>query len=186
MLVPGTGTNPRGRYAVHFHRTGLDPHHGEAMIRGSVVTGSPGWGFVNHSSKVLMEDNVGYDVDGSAFVGEAGDEAGVMRHNFALRSVGSGDPLNSRVLVADFGHQGHGFWLQGNGVEVVDNVVAGQAGPGIVFRSLGLLQSGIGETRCPASLLANPRWAGDEPEVSVRHVPLSRFTNNAIYAETAG
>jgi len=185
-LIPGTGTNPRGRYAVHFHRTGLDADHGSAVIEGSVVRDSPGWGFVNHSSQVVMEGNFAFNVVGAGFVGEAGDEAGVMRHNFALRSSGSANPQNSRVLAQDFGHQGHGFWMQGNGVELIDNVVAGQASAAFVLKSTGLIQSGLGETRFPSRLLADPSWAGDEPDVDVSHVPISTFTGNVAYASAFG
>ena len=54
-LVSG-GENPRGRYAVHFHRTGAsDINSPPAQISGSSVFGSPGWGFVNHDSHVDID-----------------------------------------------------------------------------------------------------------------------------------
>src|SRR5262249_8682281 len=113
-LVADTGLNPRGRYAVHFHRTGVgcdDP----ATVCGCVVVNSPGWGFVNHSSNVDMEDNVAFNVVGAAFVTEAGDEIGSFRRNLAIRSAGSGHDTVAREKLQDFGHEGDGFWIQGGG-----------------------------------------------------------------------
>ncbi len=58
-LTPGTGTNQRGRYSLHFHRTGVfDLNSTPALARGNVVWGSPGWGLVHHDSHVVLEDNV--------------------------------------------------------------------------------------------------------------------------------
>ena len=88
-LVAGTGTNVRGRYSVHFHRNGVQQGSGPAIVRGSAVVGSPGWGYVNHSSYVEMTDNVAFNVDGSAFVTEAGDEIGSYVRNLAIRTHGT-------------------------------------------------------------------------------------------------
>jgi hypothetical protein len=60
------------------------------------VVDSPGWGFVNHSSNVVMEDNVAYDVIGASFTTEAGDEIGAFRRNLAVKSTGSGAGIESR------------------------------------------------------------------------------------------
>lgn len=124
--------NPRARYALHFHVTGIgaDPPH---RVEGCVVDGSPGWGVVNHHSHVDVVDSVTHEVFGAGFVAEAGDERGSFRRNFALRSAGSGELPDSRAFahgdgpghVDDFGHGGHGFWLQGPLVAVEDNVAAG-------------------------------------------------------------
>src|SRR5262249_37251539 len=38
-VVNGTGTNPRGRYAVHFHRTGAAAGDCPALVKGCVVQG---------------------------------------------------------------------------------------------------------------------------------------------------
>src|SRR5690606_11893091 len=67
VLQAGTGLNPRARYAMHFHHTGVNPANAPATVRGSVVLGSPGWGYVNHSSNVEFVDNVAYGVYGSSF-----------------------------------------------------------------------------------------------------------------------
>ena len=97
QLEPGTGTNPRGRYAVHFHRTGTVNNGDPAIVHGSVVDGSPGWGFVNHSSFVDMSDNVSFDATGAGFVTEAGDEIGSFTNNLAIGSTGSGETTESRI-----------------------------------------------------------------------------------------
>ena len=61
--TPATGTNPRGRYALHFHRTGDSDVNGvQAKAIDDVVWGSPSWGYVNHESNVLMQDTVAFDV----------------------------------------------------------------------------------------------------------------------------
>src|SRR5262249_4655617 len=77
----GGGTNVRGRYALHFHRTGPDPSTAPIQVVGNYLTDSPGWGYVNHSSNVAFTDNVAYNVDGAAFVTEVGGEIGSFTHN---------------------------------------------------------------------------------------------------------
>ena len=122
VLVPGTGTNPRARYSVHFHRTGTAPGGMPAMVVDCAAVDNPGWTFVNHSSDVIMEDNVAYKGMGAQFVTEAGNEIGVMDNNIAIDAVGDGQPEidthDQRYVSFDFGQQGHGFWLQGGGVVV--------------------------------------------------------------------
>jgi Ca2+-binding RTX toxin-like protein len=118
VLVDGTGTNPRGRYSVHLHRNGVHRTAEPARVHGSVVVDSPGWGFVNHSSYVQFSDNVAYNVDGAAFVTEAGDEIGSFVGNLAIHSIGSGQGDEARNELDDFGHGGDGFWFQGGGVRV--------------------------------------------------------------------
>lgn len=39
--IESTGLNSRGRYAVHFHRSGDDIHQSPALVAGSVVVDSP-------------------------------------------------------------------------------------------------------------------------------------------------
>ena len=185
-LVPGTGTNARARYAVHFHRAGTEGATGPAAVRGSVVEGGAGWGFVNHSSDVVFEDDVSHDVAGAGFVAEAGDEVGAFRHNLALRSAGTGAPdvegIESRKDVQDFGHEGNGFWFQGPGTEVEGNVAAGQRDGGFVYFTRGLEQANLGTTRFRSSNLTDPSQAGGEPSVNVGDVPIKLFRNNYAYA----
>lgn len=125
--------NPKGRYALHFHQAGIRADVEPAVVRGVLVHGSPGWGIVNHHSTVEVTDSATYDVFGAGFVAEAGTERGAFRRNLALRSTGSGETGDSRQFredgdegqIDDFGHGGHGFWLQGPGVALEENVAAG-------------------------------------------------------------
>src|SRR5262249_41205996 len=104
-LKPGTGTNPRARYAVHFHRTGTLNDGDPATVIGSAVVDSPGWGFVNHSSYVDMTDNVAFNVDGASFVTEVGDEIGGFYDNLAIGTTGTGEAeaIDAREGIQDFG-----------------------------------------------------------------------------------
>lgn len=128
--VAGTGTNPGGRYSVHFHRNGVERVGRPAVVRSSVVAGNPGWGFVNHSSYVDFIDNVAFDVTGAAFSMESGDEIGSFQNNIAIRMHGTGEEPIARQEEGDFGHAGDGFWLQGPGVRVENNVASGATGSG--------------------------------------------------------
>src|SRR4030095_12941186 len=113
LEIARTGLNARGRYAVHFHRTGVEPGDAAAIITDSAVVDSPGWGIVHHSSNVDVSDNVVFNALGAAYVTEAGDEIGTFDHNIAIHSRGSGQGIESRKQVQDFGHQGDGVWLHG-------------------------------------------------------------------------
>ena len=91
IAMPGTvvnspAANPIARYPLHFHRAGSGSDL--AVVEGCVVRGSPGWGFVNHSSSVSIRNNVAYEVDGGAFISEAGDEVGDFTNNIAVKMHG--------------------------------------------------------------------------------------------------
>ena len=195
-LVADTGTNARGRYAVHLHRTGTNPGDAPVCVSGCVVTDGPGWGFVNHSSNVDFVDNVAFNVAGSAFVTEAGDEIGSFRNNLAVRSVGSGEDEDQRRKLQDFGHEGDGFWFQGGGVIVNDNIATGQASSGFIFFTLGLEQEGLGRMRFAVANLWDKSWSAkiahvdhkdpdlinDPNSVPVIAVPIRSFKRNTAYA----
>ncbi|MFM7132151.1 MAG: hypothetical protein ACKO0V_22615, partial [bacterium] len=151
-LITGTGLNPRARYAVHFHRAGIDETDPlrplitdatPACVCGSAVVDSPGWGFVNHSSFVNFDHNVAFNVVGSSFVTEAGNELGRFVGNLAIKGVGAntGEGIESRKFKQDFGFQGDGFWFQGPGVDVRDNIAVSQRHDGFVFFTVGLEQT---------------------------------------------
>jgi hypothetical protein len=188
--VSGSGTNPRGRYAVHFHRTGVSGCDDPATVRGCVVENSPGWGFVSHSSNVVLEDNVAANVAGSGFVTEAGDEVGAFRRNLAVRSNGSREDTVSRDKLQDFGHEGDGFWFQGGGVAVEGNVAVGQSGAGFFLFTRGLEEDGLGRRAFPVANLPDPALApeirrataknkpADPDHVSVGQVPVRLFRDN--------
>jgi G8 domain len=137
-LLPGTDANSRGRYALHFHlRWGATYKQQPFVVRNSAVDGSPKFGIVNHGGYGLVDDNVTYRVRGSHFFAENGSEIGRFRGNLAVRSPGNGQgetggpvrpgkPHNS-------GGSGSGFWLQGGGIDVTDNIAIGHASAAFAF-----------------------------------------------------
>lgn len=138
----GSGTNPRGRYSLHFHKIVTeDINSTPASATGNAVVGSPGWGIVHHASYAVLEDNVVFDVVGSGIVAEAGNEIGAWRNNITIKTTGDGDsdtdlrvdPIRpDRVPLFDFGYQGEGYWVQGAAqVEMIDNIAISAAGGGI-------------------------------------------------------
>jgi hypothetical protein len=185
-LQDGTGTNPRGRYAVHFHKNGVTNDNKPAAVHGNAVLNSPGWGFVSHSSFVEFTDNVAYNVSGAAFVTEAGDEIGSFRNNLAIHSVGSGEDVNAREHQNDFGHQGDGFWLQGAGVAVTDNVAAGHSGHAFIIYARGLNHGKMDQHNFQSQNLVHPSLAAGNETIDVQHVPMREFTRNVGYASAAG
>jgi hypothetical protein len=195
MLVSGSGTNPRGRYAVHFHRTGADARTEAIPVKGSVVVNSPGWGFVNHSSHADMDDNVAYNVHGAAFVTEAGDEIGSFRRNLAVRSAGSGQDSIARNDIQDFGHEGNGFWLQGGGVAVEDNIAASQRDAAFFFFTSGLIEEGLGRmgflvANVPEAARANnvksPKEKLPSDQMTINFLPLRSCKGNIAFASGQG
>ena len=134
QLVAGTDANTIGRYAVHFHiRWGATYRQQPFVVRNSAVVGGPKLGLVNHGGYGLVDDNVAYKVRGSHFFTENGSEIGRFKGNLAVRSNGTdgdddGVPVPRRFAYdhpLNIGHGGHGFWLQGGGVDVTDNVSLG-------------------------------------------------------------
>jgi Ca2+-binding RTX toxin-like protein len=185
QLKPGTGTNQRARYSVHFHRTGFVEDGNPSTIVGSVVSDSPGWGFVNHSSYVDMVDNFAFNVRGAAFATEVGDEIGSFVGNIAIGSVGSGEDTESRVGVQDFGHQGDGFWFQGTGIRVTGNVAAGNDGSAFMVFARGLIEGGV-EQKFLSANLPDPSIAGGANEINIAHVPMFDFSYNIGYSSGIG
>jgi hypothetical protein len=192
----GARTNIRGRYAIHFHRGGTDPNSTPAVIDGSVVVGSPGWGFVNHSANVNMVDNVAYGVQGAAFYTEAGDEIGSMVGNIAIRTVsptftlddsGAIDP-DLRGDVQDFGVDGDGFWLSGHLVSMQNNVSAGASAHGIIIWSDGLVEADVARGRASVNVsdVANGHLITGRDTIPTWWAPLAEITNNESYGATVG
>ncbi|WP_299125296.1 G8 domain-containing protein [uncultured Tenacibaculum sp.] len=165
----GAGRNPRGRYSIHFHRSMGRKNDGsttlnmtQAIVEGCVVNNDPGWAYVNHSSNVDFNNNVSYNIVGSAYSTEAGDELGIFRNNIAIRTYNPIEPLNlgrpvdntlgihggrtngltdAREGISDFAHQGDGFWLHSCGVTLEGNVVSGASGHAYIYWTEGLWES---------------------------------------------
>ena len=192
----GERTNVRGRYAVHFHRGGIDPGSTPANVSGSVVDGSPGWGFVNHSSNVDMINNVAHGVHGASFYTEVGDEIGSMVGNIAIRTVsptfrlgdeGAIDP-DLRLEQMDFGVDGDGYWLSGHMVSMRDNVSAGASGHGIIIWSDGVIEPDLarGRSSVLVSNVANGHLITGRETIPTWWAPLAEINNNESYGATIG
>ncbi len=183
--IADRGHNAAGRYAFHFHRGGPAEHHA-AMIHGLAIVDSPGLGLVNHSSHVNVTDSVAYHVVGSAFFTEAGDEFGTFDSCAAIRMTGSGEGFESRgnmrggvIQETDFGHSGHGFWLQGGGVSVTDARVAGSGSAAVIFFTVPLNEPGIGTARFDGSLVS-AEISGGREKIGVGTVPFT-FEGGMIF-----
>lgn len=182
--IKGASTNVRGRYAVHFHRTGVDASDGQPAIAiGNSVWGSPGWGYVHHDSNVVMENNAAYNVFGSAFVAESGNEIGAWRNNIAIKSEGlrSISKSGPRVSNHDIAHNGTGFWFQGRLVENENNVAASQRHGGFTY-----LLRGTDQQKVLSSNLPNPEIARYTDTVGASIPPINGFKNNETLTSGMG
>lgn len=175
--VPGKQTNVRGRYSFHFHRSGVGYENDPAVAIGNAVWGSPGWGFVHHDSHAVMNNNAAYDVFGSAFVSETGNETGEWKNNIAIK--GEGVPRNIKFGAhnQDVGVQGNGFWYQSRTVENVGNIAAGMSGMGVAY-----FHRGVDTINPLAKDLANPEITRYKTAVSDEVPPLETFTDNEVFA----
>jgi hypothetical protein len=120
-------TNVEARYSFHIHEAGVADIENPASVVGNVVDGSPGWGFVQHSSNADLTNNVAYDVWGASFVAEDGNETGTWYRNIAIKGEGwaAGDiAVKHSEVDGNDGRTGDGFWFAGRLVEVVENVAA--------------------------------------------------------------
>jgi hypothetical protein len=186
-LAAGTGTNERGRYAVHFHINGTIDDGLPSTVRGSVVTNAAGWGFVNHASFVHFVDNVAYGVRGAAFATEVGNEIGLFQGNLAAGTLGSGQGDDDRAALQDFGHRGDGFWFQGAGVRVLGNIAAGNQGSGFSYYTRGFRTATFVVEFSAANVIPEYRDVlGGDAAVPVDFVPIAAFDGNRAYACNTG
>lgn len=182
-------TNVVGRYALHFHRAGDTDKNGKSgYVKGSVVWGSPGWGFVNHESNAWFDDNASYNVLGSHFTDENGSELGGFRRNIAIYSEGSGkdvgDWSEKTRQPGDHGHTGVGFWATtGATVRWDGNIATDQNFVGFAIIS----------RRAPDDLHEydynlhdNPSQAGGQKLVNAKHVGINFFKNSINYGGKHG
>lgn len=197
--------NVRGRYAVHFHMA--TPFSEQSFVEGSVVVvarnGGFKIGFINHSSNVSFRRNVGYQIDGSTFFTEEGDEVGEFVENIAIYSKGSNVPDDSLPGIpcmkknypdlfnrrrADLGHRGHGFWIHGGGVNVVGNIASahGSSDFELFTRPLSHGLSNTYVVRFPVALLSDGGpWAGSYDTIPIEFVPVV-WRDNVAYVTGDG
>ncbi|QBR38588.1 hypothetical protein ETW23_22065 (plasmid) [Leisingera sp. NJS201] len=109
--------NPQGRYPVHLHMTGTEPNGPTSMIEGNAVTGSPGWGIVQHSSQAMINSNIVYDVTGAGIVSEMGDETGAWMNNLVSSVTGS-------KMSGQTGSEGAAYENQSRVIVQQDNIAA--------------------------------------------------------------
>lgn len=113
---------------------------GGAVLSGNVVWGSPGWGYVQHASEADLLGNVAFDVAGSSFVAELGDEVGRWEDNTAIGTYGArpGEAIeDSDDFNEDDGFQGNGFYLKSRAIDMVDNVAISSARAGFFYHNNG-------------------------------------------------
>jgi hypothetical protein len=172
------GTNQVGRYPFHLHRSGVQAGVGTVEVGHCCVfndpayTFQPGWGMAHHSSKAVIEHCASFNVFGSHYVSEAGNECGSWRHNIAIHTGGTllrpdtGDRLDK---FQDHAHSGSGFWLTGGGVEVEDCVAANCKFSGVTMVAVGLKENGV-TTEYDRHNLRDPSIL-PLAKIQVRHVP---------------
>ncbi|KAA3613395.1 MAG: hypothetical protein DWQ01_02400 [Planctomycetota bacterium] len=175
------GDNPRARYSLHYHRGGIDGQM--ATVQGVSVTDSPGWGVVNHSSYVEITDSVAFDVDGAAFVSEAGNERGLFARNVSIYSKGSGKDIDSRKSPErDFGHGGHGFWCQSPFIRTYDNISSGAGDYDFGVYNLGF----DGHRTLDVEYSRNPEYYTEGSMVQSDKLPVMEWRDNLSYGSLGG
>ena len=190
--------NVRGRYSLHFH--GVGPTAELSQVEGCAIEVRRGAGFkigvANHSSNVSVRGCVSHNIDGSHYFTEEGDEVGEFNGNLAIHSIGSGtdrdeqprdvvlknDPQLHQRRRLDTGHRGTGFWLNGGGVDVIDNVSAGQAHSGFHLwtRPLNFRITGTYAVKFPAASLRDRSWLNGVDALTIDAVPI-KFIGNTAY-----
>jgi hypothetical protein len=177
-------SNIKGRYSLHLHKTGTEDRADPAFVVGSAVSGSPGWGFVQHSSHAVFVDNAAFDVFGAHFAAEDGDETGVWARNIAIRGEGIGYGAAAAKQEGDLprhdnGRTGDGFFFAGRLVESAENVAANTT-HGFVWM----------HRSAPASpLVANmdrPEVGYGATRISPDHAPIQGFRDNEAFGTQVG
>ncbi|KAA3607304.1 MAG: hypothetical protein DWQ01_16555 [Planctomycetota bacterium] len=175
------GDNPRARYSLHYHRAGIEGQI--ATVQGVAIVDSPGWGVVNHSSYVEVTDSVAFDVDGAAFVSEAGNERGLFTRNVSIYSKGSGKDIDSRKLPeTDFGHGGHGFWCQSPFIRTYDNISSGSGDYDFAVYNLGI----DGNNQINADFSRNPEYYLVGEMSRGEKLPVMEWRDNLSYGSKGG
>jgi hypothetical protein len=217
---PSSGSNVRGRYALHFHRCSaamgievtdvvVDPTMAPVQVTGCYLEDSPGWGFVNHSSSVIFDKCVSYNVDGAGFVTETGGELGSFTNCLAIygapRGVGTshwigssylpaqdqaaGDGTFIREELADWGWAGMGFSFAGACITVTGCIACCMGNCGYQFAVMGnaVHQAGdLGDVAIDKRALRDPSIAGTDSTILCYKAPIYSFANNEAFAVPVG
>jgi hypothetical protein len=187
-FTPGTGTNVRGRYSLHFHKAGINGQGSPVVARGNAIVGGPGWGLVNHQSYVEAYDNVAFNVPGAAFVEEDGTGIGSFRRNISIATRGTGraQPFTDDGDLRDVGFAGHGFFFRGNAVIAEDNVAVGAASAGFTWMNKGDERVVVNELEIPSSSLLDPEITLGGDSLAWQAAPTKFFRRNVTVASGAG
>jgi hypothetical protein len=113
-------------------------------------------------------------------VAEDGNEIGLMQGNLSISAEGSSDIIDAREDIHDYGFGGHGFWLQGPGIRLVNNISAGSSGPGFTYFTTTT------KNLFDAVNLADPSLAAGHVAVPVSSIPIAQFTGNTAYTAPIG
>jgi hypothetical protein len=103
-----------------------------------------------------------------------------MSGNLAMSATGSGDFILSRKDNNDFGHGGHGFWFQGPGIAVVNNIAAATRGGAFIYLTSS------SKDLFDAVNLTDPALAAGRVAVPVGTVPIKQFEGNTAYGSQSG
>ncbi|MEL7350910.1 MAG: LamG-like jellyroll fold domain-containing protein [Cyanobacteria bacterium J06560_5] len=193
----GRGTNIRGRYALHLHQTGVDnPNSQASILRGNAISGSPGWGIVQHESKAGLEDNVVFDVVGSGIVAESGNELGWWTDNLVIKTTGidwkkAQQQRDNRKSKFDLGFDGDGYWIQGAGlIKNKDNKAISSNRAGMVLFGSTLDQKKARPIKTiPVKSLPKELqrlFAEGQTDVDIRDIPFSTVKGFESYNGTTG
>ncbi|NQY81297.1 MAG: cadherin-like domain-containing protein [Candidatus Caenarcaniphilales bacterium] len=126
-----------GRYPFHFHRLGVGVDSKPAIALGNAVWGSPGFAYVHHDSYAIMADNAAYNIFGTAFVAESGNETGLWQDNISIKTIGFRNRAEGHPKEApgtfDIGRGGIGYWFQSRLVYSFHNIAVSNLGWGFVY-----------------------------------------------------
>ncbi len=168
-------------------RPDTDFCHEGAQIAGNVVWGSPGWGMVQHSSVADLVDNVAFDVAGSAFVSESGDEVGTWSKNAAFGTYGA-RPLvgndDSDDFNEDSGFEGIGFYMKSRALVVEDNIAHSSARSGFMWHTNGVGLEDVSTEHLEE--LGVDAVAKGQDTASATDVPILGFEGNRVIAAHEG
>src|SRR5207245_2633974 len=100
-----------------------------------------------------------------------------------LHSSGSGEAVDGRQDVQDFGHIGSGFWFTSIGI-TVDNNIANDAFEGFDWYATGLIDNGV-TTQFQSANLPDPSLAGG-PTIDPQAMAFFPAHNNTVFASFNG
>jgi hypothetical protein len=105
-----------------------------------------------------------------------------MRNNLAINTLGisTNEHILSRQSIHDFGFLGNGFWFQGPGVEVTNNISVGNRDAAFAY----ITESS--RALFDAKNLSDPSLAGGQTYLPLGTIPLKAFDGNTSAASKSG